>query len=76
MPEPEWEQLLRMTHASVQDENGIDVTQIDYLLSLSPTERLAQLEQEIANDAVLCEASIKNYGFDPRAAVEADLERR
>ena len=76
MSEPEWEQLLRMTHASVQDENGIDVTQIDYVLSLSPTERLAQLEQEIANDAILHDASIKHYGFDPRAAVEADVERR
>jgi hypothetical protein len=28
-----------------QDENGIDVTQIDCLLSLTPTQRLVELEQ-------------------------------
>ena len=45
MTEAELEQLCRRTHASVQDENGVDVTQIDHLLSLSPTQRLKTLEQ-------------------------------
>lgn len=44
MTEAELEELRQRTHASVQDENGIDVTQIDQQLSLSPTERLKSLE--------------------------------
>ena len=45
MTDEEFLQLCQQTHARVQDENGIDVTQIDHLLSLSPTDRLRTLEE-------------------------------
>ncbi len=45
MTDEEFLQLCERTHASVQDENGIDVTQIDHLLSLTPTQRLESLER-------------------------------
>ena len=45
MTDEEFLQLCQKTHARVQDENGIDVTQIDHLLSLSPTDRLRTLEE-------------------------------
>ncbi|MGB7159375.1 MAG: hypothetical protein WBD40_15010 [Tepidisphaeraceae bacterium] len=45
MTDEEFLRLCQKTHAAVQDENGIDVTQIDHLLSLSPTDRLRTLEE-------------------------------
>jgi hypothetical protein len=45
MTDEEFLELCQKTHEAVQDENGIDVTQIDHLLSLTPTQRLAELEQ-------------------------------
>jgi len=55
-----------MTHASVQDENGVDVTQIDHLLSLTPTQRLESLEQFLEEvDALMA----------GREMIDADAER-
>lgn len=45
MTDEEFLELCQRTHAAVQDENGIDVTQIDHLLSLTPTQRVEELEQ-------------------------------
>lgn len=54
MTDEEFEQLHQMVHASVQDETDIDVARIDHLLSLTPTQRLADLEEFLeALDAVM-----------------------
>jgi hypothetical protein len=45
MTEQELQQLRDRTYADVQDENGIDVTQIDALLAMTPTERLRALDE-------------------------------
>ncbi|HEX3358594.1 MAG TPA: hypothetical protein VHS31_16585 [Tepidisphaeraceae bacterium] len=45
MTDVELQQLRDRTYADVQDENGIDVTQIDELLAMTPTERLRALEE-------------------------------
>ena len=45
MSDEEFLQLCQQTHAAVQDENGVDVTQIDRMLSLTSTQRLEWLEQ-------------------------------
>ena len=53
MTEQERNELRQITHESVQDENGIDVTQIDHLLSISPTDRLRTLEEFLNEDDAL-----------------------
>jgi hypothetical protein len=58
------EQLLNRSHRDVQDEYGIDVTQIDHLLSLTPTERLRTLEEFLEEDDALTRAREK---FDAEA---------
>ncbi len=66
MTSEELDQLRQMTHASVQDENGVDVTQIDHLLSLTPTQRLESLEQFLEEvDALMA----------GREMIDADAER-
>jgi len=60
MTQQELDELRSMTHASVQDENGIDVTQIDHLLSLSPTDRLILLEEFIKSMVFLEHVREKN----------------
>ena len=77
MTENDWEELRRLSNSfDMQDENGIDLSLIDQMLSLTPTERLESLDQWLAFDAFLHKASIKFYGFDPRTAVEAELGGR
>jgi DNA-binding transcriptional MerR regulator len=72
MTDRDLKDLQQMTHASVQDENGIDVTQIDELLSMSPTERLRTLEEFITNleflDRVREEHEARTARVDPTAA--------
>jgi hypothetical protein len=58
-----------------QDEDGIDVSLIDYMLSLTPDQRLHMLEDWVALDKAMTDARIKHYGFDPRDVVEAELRR-
>ncbi|MEA2734724.1 MAG: hypothetical protein QOE14_1175 [Humisphaera sp.] len=72
MTEADWEKLRNLQWSDIQDENGIDLTLIDYMLSLTPTQRLKALEQLMAFDDVLTEARVKFYGFDPRADLEAE----
>ena len=55
-----------------QDENGIDVSQIDYLLSLTPEQRIDMLGRWMDFDKAITDARIKQYGFDPRDVVEAE----
>jgi hypothetical protein len=63
------------SHAE-QDEYGVDLTLIDEMLALTPTERLEALEQAMEADDALGEAGRKFYGFDPRDVVEAEFGRR
>ncbi len=51
--------------SSIQDENGIDLTLIDQMLSLTPTERLQTLKQSWEFDRILAQARISYYGSDP-----------
>jgi hypothetical protein len=56
----------RKTAYQAAVDYGIDMNQLEYLLSLTPLERL--LRHDAARDFVLAarEAGIRYYGFDPR----------
>jgi hypothetical protein len=73
MTEADWERLRNLQWSDIQDENGVDLSLIDYMLSLTPTQRLESLEQFMAFDDLLTQARIKHYGFDPR--VDRETER-
>ncbi len=45
---------------------GIDLSQTEYLLTLTPTERLERHEQALALVREMREAGKRYYGFDPR----------
>ena len=45
---------------------GIDMSQIEYLLTLTPTERLERHEQALALVQAMREAGKQYYGYDPR----------
>ncbi len=46
-------------------DDGIDVDQIDYLLSLTPTERLRRHDQALELVRAMRAAGKRYYGFDP-----------
>jgi hypothetical protein len=46
---------------------GIDVSQLEYNLSLTPSDRLRQHESALELMRVLREAGVQYYGFDPRS---------
>ena len=45
---------------------GIDVSQLEYLLTLTPEERLLRHEQALTLVRAARQAGIDYYGFDPR----------
>jgi hypothetical protein len=45
---------------------GIDVNQIEYLLTLTPTQRLERHAQALELVLAMREAGKRYYGFDPR----------
>ena len=47
-------------------EYGIDVWQLEYLLTLTPAERLKRHDAALALVLAVREAGIRYYGFDPR----------
>jgi hypothetical protein len=47
-------------------EYGIDVCQLEYLLTLTPAERLKRHDAALALVLAAREAGIRYYGFDPR----------
>jgi hypothetical protein len=47
-------------------EYGIDVCQLEYLLTLTPLDRLMRHDAALALVVAAREAGIKYYGFDPR----------
>jgi hypothetical protein len=53
------------------DENGVDLTLIDYMLSLTPMQRLETLEHALHFEERLAAARVKLVGFDPRAELKA-----
>ncbi len=54
---------------------GIDVHQLEYLLTLTPAGRLQRHEQALALVRAMREAGIKYYGFDPRLAETPERPR-
>jgi hypothetical protein len=74
MTATELDELRRsMETFSYEDENGIDLTLIDEMLRLTPSQRIDALMEAMKLDQVLTEARVKFYGSDPRTAVEAEL---
>ena len=71
--EAELEKLRNLQWSDIQDENGIDLTLIDYMLSLTPMQRLETLQRLMRSDAALSEARVRFYGRDPRADIEAEF---
>ena len=51
---------------------GIDLSQLEYLLSLTPSERLVRHEQALDLVRAVRKAGIQFYGFDPRSAGSPD----
>lgn len=47
---------------------GIDVSLTEYLLTLTPAERVARHEQALALVRMAREAGVRHYGIDPRSA--------
>jgi len=75
MTEADLERLRNLQWSDIQDENGVDLTQIDYMLSLTPTQRLEAMQRLAESEAALTEARVKFYGRDPRADIEAGFGR-
>ena len=48
-------------------EYGIDVSQLEYMLTLTPAERLKQHDAALALVLAARRAGIRYYGFDPRS---------
>jgi hypothetical protein len=48
-------------------EFGIDTTQLEYLLTLTPSERVRRHDAALALVRAARRAGIKYYGFDPRS---------
>ena len=48
-------------------EFGIDTTQLEYLLTLTPAERVRRHDAAIVLVRAARKAGIKHYGFDPRS---------
>ena len=55
---------------------GIDLSLTDYLLSLTPAERIEQHDQASELVRALRQAGIDYYGFDPRNPAETERPRR
>jgi hypothetical protein len=73
MTEADWERLRNLQWSDIQDENGVDLPQVDYMLSLTPAQRLESLDRLREFDKLLTAARVKRYGFDPGADLEAEL---
>jgi hypothetical protein len=58
--------------ATPEELSDVDVSQIDDLLRLTPTERLIRHEQTGELVEKLQEAGRRLYGFDPQAPGETD----
>ena len=48
-------------------EYGIDVSQLEHILTLTPAERLKRHDAALALVLAAREAGIRHYGFDPRS---------
>jgi hypothetical protein len=46
---------------------GIDLGQLDYILTLTPAERLRRHDAALALVLAVREAGMRYYGFDPRS---------
>ncbi len=55
---------------------GIDVSQLEYLLTLTPAERLRRHDQALELVRAMRRAGIEYYGFDPRLPETPDRPQR
>lgn len=53
------------------EEYGVDMSLLEYLMSLTPAERLARHDQALALVRAMHEAGMRHYGYDPRPAENA-----
>jgi len=51
---------------------GIDLRELDYLMGLTPLERLVRHDQALQLILAARKAGIQRYGFDPRPAEEPE----
>jgi hypothetical protein len=51
---------------------GIDLRELDYLLGLTPLERLLRHDQALQLILAARKAGVQHYGFDPRPAEEPE----
>ena len=58
-------------HRSAEDDD-IDVDLLDYLQTLTPSERIERHEAALELVRALRKAGTEHYGFDPRAVASAD----
>jgi hypothetical protein len=72
---PSTTQITGPVPAPGEDASDVDVSQIDALLALTPTERLLRHEQALELVRELRKAGRQLYGFDPRAVVAASRPR-
>lgn len=64
----DWVKDERMQSCQNAVEYGIDMCQLDYLLTLTPAERLRRHDAALAFVLTARKAGIKHYGFDPRSS--------
>jgi hypothetical protein len=57
----------RMLAYKDASESGIDMYQLEYLLTLTPAERLKRHDAALTFVLAARKAGIKYYGFDPRS---------
>ena len=55
---------------------GIDVSQTEYLMSLTPLQRLIRHDQALDLVLAMRQAGIKHYGFDPNPPETPDRPER
>jgi hypothetical protein len=55
---------------------GIDVTQLEHNLTLTPAERITQHDRALELVRALRQAGIQHYGFDPRLPQPPGLPER
>lgn len=64
----DWAKDERMRACQNAAEYGIDMSQLEYLLTLTPAERLRRHDAAMEFVLTARKAGIKYYGFDPRSS--------
>ena len=59
------------TPASAPEDDDIDVDLLEYLLTLTPAQRIERHEAALELMRAIRKAGTEHYGFDPRAVASA-----